>query len=143
MSFFFFFLLCSDQRTYRGPEFSFKTQTKINYECYTIYCTLSFKRESLPWVCLDAVLEMKKSGFSIGKGSRVDGGFWERLHGAFAIGSFVYKVVLLLLYFSAGQSGTRWPPGKNKTEPRGGVVSPRGRSSSFVVSNGGVGALRF
>lgn len=25
----------------------------------------------------------------------------------------------------------------------GGVVSPRGRSSSFVVSNGGVGALRF
>lgn len=41
--------LCSDQRTYRGPEFSFKSQTKINYECYTIYYTLSFKRESLPW----------------------------------------------------------------------------------------------
>lgn len=68
---------------------------------------------------------MKKSGFSIGKGSRVDGGFWERLHGAFAIGSFVYKVVLLLLYFSAGQSGTRWPPGKNKN-PEGGFHHEEG-----------------
>lgn len=48
----------------------------------------------------------------------------------------------LIAVFSAGQSGPRWPPGKNRTEPRGGV-SPRGRSPDFVVSNGGIGALCF
>lgn len=30
------------------PEFSFKTQTKINYECVSIYCTVSFKKEGVP-----------------------------------------------------------------------------------------------
>lgn len=56
---------------YRSPVFSFKTQTKINYECYTVYCTLSFTRESVVgWMgvgfpamgCLGPVLEMREAG---------------------------------------------------------------------------------
>jgi len=38
----------------------------------------------------------------------------------FARRSFVYNVVLLLL------CGTRWPPGKNRTEPRGGFHREEG-----------------
>lgn len=72
------FCLCLDQRIYRSPEFSFKTQTKINYEHYLLYI---FIQKGIPAMgCLDAVLAMGQTGFNEG-GMRGGGGggFWERL----------------------------------------------------------------
>lgn len=75
----------------------FETQTKINYECSTIYCTLSFKRESLPcvaWMLCKRGWEMRDHGGKRGSGRDCVEGF--------AIRSFVYDVVLLLLGFLQG-----------------------------------------
>lgn len=74
---------------YRSPVFSFKTQTKINYECYTVYCTLSFKSRGgrgIPAMgCLGAVLEMREAGI------------YKRKRRAFEVGSGRDCMRLLLM----------------------------------------------
>lgn len=63
--------------------------------------------------CLDAVLEMRETWFYEGKG-RGGGG-----SGRDCMGLCYRELCLqcrLIAVFSAGQSGTRWPPGKEQNQ---------------------------
>lgn len=70
--------------------------------------------------CLDAVLEMGGGEGYEGKGSS----------GRDCMGLCYLELCLqccpLIAVFSAGQNGTRWPPGKNRTEPWGGFHHEEG-----------------
>lgn len=68
--------------------------------------------------CLDAVLDEGRMGFYEGRGRRRRG-FLGKITLDFAIGSFVYNGVLLLLCFLRSRVGHDGPPGKNRTEPQG------------------------
>lgn len=94
--------------------------------------------------CLDAVLEMR-----VLWRERVGGwrGFWERLHGGFC-----YRELLFTLSSSYCcvfcraewyKTASRQKKQKTKQKPALGRVSPWGRSTDFVVSDGGIGALCF
>lgn len=87
-----FFLSVQIQRIYR---FSFKTQTKINYECSTVH--YHSKGGSL-----DAELEMRGNVFFFLMKIR---DVLREIAWGFAIRSFVYNVVLLLLYLLRGRVG--------------------------------------
>lgn len=85
----------------------------LNYLLYIII------QKGIPAMgCLDAVLEMRGGmggmGVHEGKGSS----------GRDCMGLCYKELCLqgrpLIAVFSAGQSGTRWPPGKNRIEPWGG-----------------------
>lgn len=81
--------------------------------------------------CLDVVLEMRETGFYEEKVG-VEGGFWERLHGDFAIGSFVYNAILLLLYILQGRVGHDGLQAKMEPSPWAGFTTRKGpRLSCF------------
>ena len=69
--------------------------------------------------CLDAVLEMRETGFYEGKVRGLEGVLGEIAWG-FAMGSFVYNVVLLLLYFLQGRVGHNGLQAKTEPSPKGG-----------------------
>lgn len=74
--------------------------------------------------CLDAVLEMGGMGVYEGKGS--SGGGSGRDCMGLGYREFCLQCRPLIAVFSAGQSGTQWPPGKNRTKPRVGFHHEEG-----------------
>lgn len=74
--------------------------------------------------CLDAVLEMRGNGGFMGEGL-----FWGGVLGeiawGFAIRSFVYNVVLLLLYFLQGRVGHDGLQAKTEPSPGAGFTMRR------------------
>lgn len=68
--------------------------------------------------CLDAVLEMREAGIYKRKdwGGGLKGDLGEIAWG-FAIRELCLQCCPLIAVFPAGHSVTRWPPGKNRTEP--------------------------
>lgn len=90
--------------------------------------------------CLDVWLEIREGGF-YDREDEGRGGSGRDCTGL-CYRELCLQCCLLIAAFPTGQSVTRWPPGKNRTNPLG-WVSPWGRSPNFVVPNGGIRALCF